>query len=95
MREVRLAECALAAIADQLATAPELLEPFTTQDLIRGLRILAESYDELPRHGPGPRYTDRSSKSVAFFHLFATLDDHETVVIYHVDVWVNEPPEDR
>ena len=95
MREVRLAEEALAAIAEQLATVPELLEPFATQDLSRGLRILAQSYDELPAHGPGRRYTDQLSKSVAFFHLFATLDDDETVVVYHVDIWLNEPPDDR
>lgn len=93
MRQVRPSESAVAAIAEQLTAVPELLEPLATEDLIRGLLVLAESYDELPHHGPGRRYTDREAKSVAFFHLFTTLDDERTVVVYHVDLWVNEPPE--
>lgn len=60
---------------------------------MREVRFLGEHYDALPFHGPGRRHTQHEPETVALFHVFAALDDGGTVVVYHVDLWVDEPPE--
>ena len=61
------------------------------QDLVRELEFLSENYESLPRHGPGRRHTQQEPATVALFHVFAVLDDDGAVVVYHVDIWVDEP----
>ena len=68
-------------------------ESFVSLDLAREVDFLADHYDVLPAHGPGRRHTQHEPETVALFHVFATLDLDDAVVIYHVDIWVDEPPD--
>ena len=68
-------------------------ESFVSLDLVREVGFLADHYGQLPVHGPGRRLTQHEPETVALFHLFAVLDDNGGVVVYHVDIWVDEPPD--
>lgn len=92
-RRVRVEEAALEAIVEQLAGSTVTPERFVAQDLVREVAFLEEHYVGLPDDGPGRRLTQHEPETVALFHVFALLDDDGIVVVYHVDVWVDEPPE--
>ena len=92
-RRVRVEEAALVAVVHQLAGSTVRPEQFVAQDLVREVAFLEENYDLLPISGPGRRHTQQEPETVALFHVFAALDDADTVVVYHVDIWVDEPPE--
>lgn len=92
-RRVRVDDAALEAIVDQSAGLAVTPERFVADDLAREVGFLEEHYDGLPVDGPGRRHTQHEPESVALFHVFAALDDDGDVVVYHVDVWVDEPRE--
>ncbi len=92
-RRVRVEDAALVAVVEQLAGSAVTSESFVTQDLVREVGFLEEHYDVLPISGPGRRHTQHEPETVALFHVFAALDDAGTVVVYHIDIWVAEPPE--
>ncbi|MCP3992909.1 MAG: hypothetical protein GY724_27855 [Actinomycetia bacterium] len=98
MRAVRLAESALDDIDRQLS--PERVVEFKQVDLLPVLEALSEQPGtweavSVP-HGPARRLTIRG-RTVAGFHLFG-IDDTEdpregAIVIYYIDIWVNEFPD--
>lgn len=90
-RAVKVEDIALEAIARQLAGSSVSAQSFVALDLVREVEFLAEFYDSLPRHGPGRRHTQQEPSTVALFHIFAALDDAGAVVVYHVDIWLEEP----
>ncbi len=97
-RRVKVEDIALEAVVRQLDGSPVPPERFVAEDLVRELHFLAENYGTLPYHGPGRRHTQQEPSTVALFHVFAVTDDDGDVVVYHVDIWVNEPelpPEER
>ncbi len=92
-RTVRFEDAALEAVVAQLAGSSITPERFVSLDLVPERSFLEHHYDELPAHGPGRRYTQHEPETVALFHIFAVLDDDGAVVVYHIDIWVDEPPE--
>ena len=91
-RPVKVEDIALEAVVRQLQGSRVSPEAFVSRDLVRELDFLAEHYGTLPRHGPGRRHTQQEPESVALFHVFAVIDDDDAVVVYHVDIWIDEPP---
>lgn len=91
-RRVKVEDLALEAVVEQLRGSPVAPEIFVGRDLVRELEFLVDHYDTLPLHGPGRRYTQQEPATVALFHLFAVLADDGAVVVYHIDIWLHEPP---
>lgn len=73
----------------------EAAEQFVQLDLVRELTFLADHYDTLPMAigAPGRRHTQHEPETVALLHLFADLRDDDVVVVYHLDIWIDEPPD--
>ncbi|MEM7325494.1 MAG: hypothetical protein AAF531_20575 [Actinomycetota bacterium] len=92
-RSVRVEDAALDAVVAQLIHSSVSPERFVALDLVRERLFLETRYDDLPAHGPGRRHTQHEPATVALFHVFAVLDDDGAVVVYHIDIWVDEPPE--
>lgn len=90
-RPVKVEDVALEAIVRQLDGSRVSPEVFVVHDLVRELEFLSEHYETLPPHGPGRRHTQQEPATVALFHVFAVLDDDGAVVVYHVDIWIDEP----
>lgn len=99
MRPVRLAYQAADDI--EASTPPDLLADFQRLDLVPALDLLAQAddlTDVAAVHGPGWRYTT-TGVTVAGFHLFVALDDDDprpgALLVYAVDVWATEFPNDE
>lgn len=95
-RRVKVEDLALEAIVRQLDGSPFTADEFVSKDLVRELHFLAEFYDSLPLHGSGRRHTQQEQATVAFFHIFAALNDDGVVIVYHVDIWDDDsksPPD--
>ena len=98
MRAVRLADSALDDIDQQLS--PERAVEFKRLDLRPVLQTLSEQPDtweavSVP-HGPARRLTIYG-RTVAGFHLFGVDDTEDpregAIVIYYIDIWVDEFPD--
>ena len=98
MRAIRLADSALDDIDRQLS--PQRVTEFKRLDLRPVLETLGEQPDAWEEvsvaHGPARRLTIYG-RTVAGFHLFGVNDTEDprdgAIVIYYIDIWVNEFPE--
>jgi hypothetical protein len=98
LRAVRLADSALDDIDRQL-TRKQAAE-FKRVDLRPVLETLSEQPDTWEEvsvpHGPARRLTIHG-RTVAGFHLFGVDDTEDprerAIVIYYIDIWVDEFPE--
>jgi hypothetical protein len=98
LRAVRLADSALDDIDRQLT--PERAVEFKRVDLRPVLVTLGEQPDTWEEvsvpHGPARRLTIHG-RTVAGFHLFGVDDTEDpregAIVIYYIDIWVDEFPE--
>jgi len=93
-RIVRVEDIAVEAIVKQLRGTDVDPVYFITVDLNRELRFVSEHYESLPTSGLGRRHTQQEPESVTLFHLFAAEATDGIVSVYHIDIWIDEPPKD-
>ncbi len=91
-RIVQVEDIAIEAIVKQLHHTGIDPVDFIEVDLNRELRFVSEHYESLPASGPGRRHTQQEPEFVNLLHLFAAEVSDGTISVYHIDIWVDEPP---